>query len=158
MRRFIAAGIKDDDVRELIDKFVASRGLIDPHGQVRRVARKFGLVAAAGELAIKLGVLPWNKGEAFEAAVYAFDLWLKYRGTSGSLDLKQTLERIQSLFEKSGDARFDIVRANDDMPDLIACRYPTVSAGRRATASLGVGTCCRKRSKRRFARDSTRRR
>jgi putative DNA primase/helicase len=108
-RRYIAAGIKDDDVREMIDKFVASRDLIDPHGQVRRVARKFGLIAAAGELAIKLGVLPWEKGEALEAAVYAFDLWLGRRGTSGSLDLKQALERIQSLFEKSSDARFDVL-------------------------------------------------
>ena len=88
------------------------------HGQVRRVARKFGLVAAAGELAIKLGILPWDKGEALEAAEYAFGLWLKYRGTSGSLDLKQALERIQGLFEKSGDARFDIVRANTDMSDF----------------------------------------
>ena len=117
VRRFIAAGIEDDEVRKLVDDFVASRGLIDPHGQVRRVARN-GLVAAAGELAIKLGILPWDKGEALEAAEYAFKLWLDHRGTSGSLDLKQTLERIQSLFEKSGDARFDIVRANNDMPDF----------------------------------------
>ena len=115
VRRYIAAGIEDDDVRKMIDDFVASRGLIDPHGQVRRVARKFGLVAAAGELAIKLGILPWDKGEALEAAVYAFELWLKHRGTSGSLDLKQALERIRDLFEKSCDARFDVVLASGDM-------------------------------------------
>jgi putative DNA primase/helicase len=108
VRRYIDAGIEDDDVRKMVDEFVASRGLVDPHGQVRRVARKFGLVAAAGELAIKLGILPWDKGEALEAAVYAFGLWLKHRGTSGSLDLKQTLERIRDLFEKSSDARFDL--------------------------------------------------
>jgi Domain of unknown function (DUF927) len=107
-RRYIAAGIEDDDVRKMIDDFVASRGLIDPHGQVRRVARKFGLIAAAGELAIKLSVLPWEKGEALEAAEYAFKLWLDHRGTSGSLDLKQALERIRDLFEKSSDARFDL--------------------------------------------------
>ena len=41
--------------------------------------------------------------------MYAFDLWLGRRGTSGSLDLKQALERIQSLFEKSSDARFDVL-------------------------------------------------
>ena len=116
VRRFIDAGIEDDEVRKMIDKFVASRGLhFDPHGQVRRVARKFGLVAAAGELAIKLGVLPWEKGEALEAAEYAFKLWLDHRGTSGSLDLKQALERIRDLFEKSSEARFDVVLVSGDM-------------------------------------------
>jgi putative DNA primase/helicase len=118
VRRFIDAGIKDDEVRGLIDKFVAARGLTDPHGQVRRVARKFGLIAAAGELAIKLGVLPWNQGEALEAAVYAFELWLSRRGTSGSLDLKQALERIRDLFEKSSEARFDVVPVSGDMVEF----------------------------------------
>jgi putative DNA primase/helicase len=118
VRRFIDAGINDDEVRKMVDAFVASRGLTDPHGQVRRVARKFGLVAAAGELAIKLGILPWDKGEALSAAEYAFQLWLDHRGTTGSLDLKQTLERIRDLFEKSGDARFDVVLVSGDMVEF----------------------------------------
>ena len=84
---------------------------------MRRVARKFGLIAAAGELAIKLDVLPWSKGEALEAAVYAFELWLSRRGTSGSLDLKQALECIQGLFEKSSEARFDVVIAPGDIAE-----------------------------------------
>ena len=118
VRRYIDAGIQDDDVRKAIDDFIASRGLTAPHGQVRRVARKFGLVAVAGELAIKLGILPWDKGEALEAAVYAFGLWLKHRGTSGSLDLQQTLERIRDLFEKSSEARFDVVLVSGDMAEF----------------------------------------
>jgi putative DNA primase/helicase len=57
VRRLMAAGIDGDEIRKMIDDFVKARGLTDPHGQVLRVARKFGLIAAAGELAIKLGVL-----------------------------------------------------------------------------------------------------
>jgi hypothetical protein len=122
--------------------FVASRGLIDPHGQVRRVARKFGLIAAAGELAIKLGVLPWEKGEALEAAEYAFKLWLDHRGTSGSLDLKQALERIRDLFEKSSDARFDLgyVSRGSERP------VPNRLGWTKAAAAISAGTCCRETS------------
>ena len=33
-------------------------------GQVRRVARRFALVATAGEMAISFGVVPWPKDTA----------------------------------------------------------------------------------------------
>src|SRR5262249_54876174 len=46
-----------------------------PHGadgQVSRVAARFGLIAAAGELAIRLGILPWSSGEAAAAVGVCF--------------------------------------------------------------------------------------
>src|SRR5689334_18189728 len=52
-------------------------------GQVARVARRFGLVAAAGELATALGVLPWPEGEAERAAARCFADWLAARGGVG---------------------------------------------------------------------------
>jgi hypothetical protein len=52
-------------------------------GQVSRVARRFGLVAAAGELATGLGVLPWPEGEAERAAARCFGDWLRARGGAG---------------------------------------------------------------------------
>jgi putative DNA primase/helicase len=97
VRRYIDAGIEDDDVRKMVDEFVASRGLIDPHGQVRCVARKFGLVAAAGELAIKLGILPWDEGEALEAAVYAFECCLSI----AALPARWILSKLSSAFATS---------------------------------------------------------
>ena len=35
------------------------------NGQVKRVARRFALLASAGELATKMEILPWPQGEAF---------------------------------------------------------------------------------------------
>lgn len=43
--------------------------------QVRRVARRFALVAAAGELAIHLGVLPWNAMTAANCCAECFAAW-----------------------------------------------------------------------------------
>ena len=42
-------------------------------GQVKRVLRRFALIAAAGQLAADFGVLPWPKGESARAAKKCFD-------------------------------------------------------------------------------------
>jgi putative DNA primase/helicase len=76
---------------------------------------KCGLIATAGELAIKLGVLPWPPGTAINAAIYVFGLWRRQRGTDGSYELQEALERIQSLFERSSNSRFDLTGPNADL-------------------------------------------
>ena len=48
------------------DEFLNEQCPTAANGQVRRVAERFGLIAAGGELAIALGVLPWVKGAAIE--------------------------------------------------------------------------------------------
>jgi putative DNA primase/helicase len=50
--------------------------------QVQRVARRFALVAAAGELAASLGVLPWPEGEASKGVARCFEAWQEARGSS----------------------------------------------------------------------------
>jgi hypothetical protein len=52
---------------EFIDKLrnhVSNRLPANADPQVRDVARRFALVAAAGELAAAWGILPWQPGEA----------------------------------------------------------------------------------------------
>lgn len=44
---------------------------------VGRVARRFALVAVAGELAIQYGVLPWKENTALKAAQVCFQVWRK---------------------------------------------------------------------------------
>lgn len=62
------------------------RGFINKHQshqhgtQVSRTIRKFALVAAAGELATKIGVTGWNEGEAFNACTSNYQAWLTDRG------------------------------------------------------------------------------
>lgn len=50
--------------------------------QTTRVAKRFALVAAAGELAAAFGVLPWDKGEASQYAAACFRSFLQNFETS----------------------------------------------------------------------------
>ena len=75
-------------------------------GQVRRVARRFGLVGAAGELAIGWNILPWPAGIAKAAAERLFGEWLKKRGTVGSLEATEALRQVRAILERDGASRF----------------------------------------------------
>lgn len=102
-----------DDIGDLvaasIAQFVESFVAPNSDGQVQRAARRFGLVAAAGELAIAVGVLPWPKGEAFTASGVMFTAWVQRRGGTGSAEDRNILERLRAFLEVHGDARFSPV-------------------------------------------------
>ena len=57
--------------RGIVADFVASTVPPGSDGQIDRAAQRFGLIAAAGELATLLGVTPWREGESREAAAWA---------------------------------------------------------------------------------------
>jgi putative DNA primase/helicase len=118
VRKLIENKIDYKIVNDLVDGFVA-RCDVGTNGQLRRVAMKIGLVAAAGELAIEFGIFPWSAGSALKAADFVFKGWLARRGSRGSSEMQQALERVQLLFEKHGDTRFDWLRAvtSNDPPD-----------------------------------------
>ena len=67
----------------------------DAEGQVRRVVRKFALSAAAGELAITFGVLPFESGTVKKAAAEWFKIWLDNRKGHGNLEIIKAIERIK---------------------------------------------------------------
>ena len=71
VRKLIENKIDYKIVNDLIDGFVV-RCDIGMSGQLRRVAAKVGLVAAAGELAIEFGIFPWPRGSAIAAADFVF--------------------------------------------------------------------------------------
>jgi uncharacterized protein (DUF927 family) len=101
-----------DDVRSAIDAFVAENasGLT---GQAQRAARRFGLIAAAGELAIKFGVVPWKKGKPTEAAAWACKQWTDaHGGMTESFEVQQAIEQVRSFLERYGESRFDPVGGN----------------------------------------------
>ena len=78
-------------------------------GQVRRVAGRFALVAAAGELATNWGILPWPAGTAHEAAAKLFKEWIKARGSSGeSLERLNAIRQITQFIEAHGQTRFQL--------------------------------------------------
>ena len=84
-------------------------------GQVQRVARRFLLCAAAGEMAAEWGLLPWRKGEALQAVKTCFDAWLAIRGGSGPAEDTAILEQVKLFIEQHGASRFQDI----DRPDAI---------------------------------------
>jgi putative DNA primase/helicase len=82
-------------------------------GQVSRVAARFALVAAAGELAIDLGLLPWPHGEADNAAAICFSAWIDQRGGVGSAEKDAGLAQVRAFIEAHGASRFTDLSIGD---------------------------------------------
>lgn len=92
----------DGTIDAFIDKYVPKGS----SGQVKRVGRRFGLVAAGGELASSYGITQWEPGIAIAAAGKCFEDWLEHRGDDKNLEEKKILSKIQLFFEMHGDSRF----------------------------------------------------
>ncbi|MBW2185877.1 MAG: DUF927 domain-containing protein [Deltaproteobacteria bacterium] len=75
-------------------------------GQVHRVASRFALVAAGGELATYYGLTGWRAGEVVDAALLCFQSWLHRRGTAGQAEVEQMLQQVSAFFELHGESRF----------------------------------------------------
>ena len=91
------------------DAFLAAHLPGDAADQARTVALRFALVAAAGELATEMGVLPWPAGEARRAAALGFAAWLSDRGGSASGEDAQAIQKVRAFIEKNGEARFAVI-------------------------------------------------
>lgn len=82
-------------------------------GQVRSVARRFALVAIAGELATRAGITEWDANDASEAAYACFRAWLAERGTSGAREDAQAVAQLRDFLMRHGDSRFQEWRDPD---------------------------------------------
>lgn len=76
-------------------------------GQVKRVANRFGLAAAAGELAVEMGILPWTSGSALRACTLCFWDWVSYRGGLRSAETYAALARVRDFLALHGSSRFE---------------------------------------------------
>ena len=101
-------------------------------GQVQRVARRFLICAAAGEMAAEWGVLPWAKGEAIVAIKICFEAWLSHRGGTGAAEETAVYEQVMLFIEQHGQARFQDV---EDPAPVCMNR-----AGFRRKTETGTGT------------------
>lgn len=95
-----------EQLKALVQRFVDTHVPAEATGQVGRVARRFGLVAAAGELCIELGILPWPEGEAFEGCRKCFQSWIDVRGGVGNHEEAQALAKVRRFIESHGESRF----------------------------------------------------
>lgn len=95
-----------ETIRATMQRFVDAHVPAGADGQVGRVGRRFGLVAAAGELCIELGILPWPAGEADEAARKCLIAWIEQRGGIGSQEEERTIAQVKRFIELHGESRF----------------------------------------------------
>jgi uncharacterized protein (DUF927 family) len=96
-------------LRAMRQRFLDDHVQAGAAGAVRSVAARFALVAAAGELAIGYGVLPWPKGEAMRAAGACFAAWVAERGGAGSGEDVAALSQVRAFLEAHGESRFTLL-------------------------------------------------
>jgi uncharacterized protein (DUF927 family) len=95
-----------DTVKAAQRMFHAATLTEEAHGQARRVADRFALVGAAGELATKWGITGWQTGEAMQAARTCFNAWLARRGGDGNQEDHSALAAVREFLRRYGESSF----------------------------------------------------
>lgn len=95
-------------IREIQQQFIQANVPAGASGQVSRVAARFGLVVAGGELATALGLTGWPEGEAQAAGKKCFAAWLKSRGHNGNIEDQKALEQVVRFYQLNGQSRFAV--------------------------------------------------
>lgn len=75
-------------------------------GQVVRVARRFALLALAGQLAAQAGIGGWSVDEVKAAMQRCLADWINHRGGTGPSEEAQALHQVQAFFEEHGASAF----------------------------------------------------
>ena len=81
-----------------------------PTTEAGRARKRFALVAFAGQLAARLGILPWSESNSLEAARFAYDLW--QRQSKATDEGQRGIENVRAFIEANA-ARFEV---DDDQP------------------------------------------
>jgi putative DNA primase/helicase len=84
----------------------------DGDGQAKRVAKRFVLIALAGEVATEYGVTGWSAGEATHAAAIMFQTWCAQR-QHGNAELAQIVEQVAAFIDRHGGSRFSEIGTMD---------------------------------------------
>lgn len=102
-------------LRAIARRFEADVLTETAEGQARRVAQRFALVAAAGELATDWGLTGWPEGEALRAARAAFLAWVNRRGGEENQEERAALRQVRDHLLRSAEGRYaDWNRSNLD--------------------------------------------
>jgi putative DNA primase/helicase len=125
-------GMLATTLHKLRQKFLeAAKVSSDADGQVQSVAKRFALIAAAGELATACGITGWAEGEAMRASGACFARWLEARGGTDAGEDLRSLEQVRGFIGVHGSARFECIGAvaalssvptDDDQPPRVINR------------------------------------
>ncbi|WP_082501344.1 DUF927 domain-containing protein [Methylobacterium sp. Leaf88] len=94
-------------IRDIGAAFVQRAVPAGADGQVARVAARFALVAAGGELATRLKIVPWSEGRAIAATHRLFEDWLRTRGGTGAAETGSGISQVRQFLEAHGESRFE---------------------------------------------------
>jgi putative DNA primase/helicase len=95
-----------DTLREARKAFARRYLSEEASGQARRVADRFAMVGAGGELATKMGITGWQGGAAILAAGACFESWLSQRGGEGNQEERAMLAQVRGFLARHGEGRF----------------------------------------------------
>ena len=90
--------------KQLVSDFMSQYTDLAP--QAHRVARRFAIVAAAGEMATGADITGWQAGQATTAVMTCLDNWLDNYGRDGEHEQRQIIEHIKAFIEQHGSSRF----------------------------------------------------
>ena len=108
VERIIADPEGADEAARAFMNTIRKRGATDDMGgQVGRALDRFAIVGAAGELARAFGIVPWGEGEAIDAALTGFRLWLSRRGSSEDAEAGEIVSAVRRFIEAHGKSRFE---------------------------------------------------
>ncbi|WP_130926427.1 DUF927 domain-containing protein [Pseudomonas sp. Sample_14] len=93
-------------LRRTLEGFIAKSLPASASGQAHRAAARFGLAAAAGELATAMGITGWPDGTATTAARVCLSAWLNERGGAGNFEGDAISARLRQFIERFGESRF----------------------------------------------------
>ncbi|MGE8186308.1 DUF927 domain-containing protein [Pseudomonas sp. NPDC086278] len=93
-------------LRRTLEGFIAQSLPASASGQAYRAAARFGLAAAAGELATAMGITGWPDGTATTAARVCLNAWMNERGGAGNFEGDAILARLRQVIERFGESRF----------------------------------------------------
>ncbi|OGT11440.1 MAG: hypothetical protein A2X77_04420 [Gammaproteobacteria bacterium GWE2_42_36] len=91
---------------KMINDFVKEYCPTNADGQVKRGAARFAIIAAAGDLATRLGITGWQENDAVEAAKKCFESWVSCRGGHKPKEETEALQQIRSFFQLHSESRF----------------------------------------------------
>ncbi len=84
-------------------------------GQVQRVAKRFALIGAAGELATDAGITGWPEGSAMHAAVECFRAWRASWAPEGSHEEQRAITQVQAFLQQH-QSRFETLPGDGHTP------------------------------------------
>jgi uncharacterized protein (DUF927 family) len=101
-------------IKDIVKSFCDTYVPAGADGQIGRVAQRFGLIAAGGEIATLYEIVPWSRGDAVKAAAICFEQWLAARGGHEAAETAAGIEQVRSFLLANGMSRF--IPAWDDNP------------------------------------------